>query len=471
MEPNNSEPTRQESAAARALFDLLQATAASGVHINAVTFLGAKATRRSFLEQIVEPVLEGKTVADVINRSQEAAQQLQRFQIFDDVQLFLDRASDSDPLAAPGSINVIYRLKERSRLFIKTGTEIGNNEGSMSGSVTLRNIFGGAEMLESSASFGTRNSSAFQFILSKPVNGSPDAQVDINAHSVLQNNLLTSSYEELARGVGLRYKLATRFGYHELSYDTTWRSIDRIADTASLSIRNQAGHSLKSSLNHVFVRDRRDDFLLPSNGYYVRCSQELAGVLGIGNAKFFKTDLQAQYCHQVGGGQLLKDKETGELLGWHPGLVFSLSLRAGWMATYGEHAVTVSDKFMLGGPSSIRGFKTSGIGPRDYRDALGGDAFWAIGLSAIAPIPRWESKPLRLHAFINTGTLVPWNMGTNVQDNARSLIKAPSTAIGLGFIYRHSIARLELNYCIPLTASRNDFVKRGLQFGLGLDFL
>lgn len=109
----------------------MQATAASGVHINAVTFLGAKTTRRSFLEKIVEPVLEGKTVADVINRSQETAHQLQRFQIFDDVQLLLDRASDTDPLAAPGSINVIYRLKERSRLFIKTGTEIGNNEGSM----------------------------------------------------------------------------------------------------------------------------------------------------------------------------------------------------------------------------------------------------------------------------------------------------------------------------------------------------
>lgn len=62
-------------------------------------------------------------------------------------------------------------------------------------------------------------------------------------------------------------------------------------------------------------------------------------------------------------------------------------------------------------------------------------------------------------------------LGTNVKDNARLLIKAPSTAVGLGFIYRHSIARLELNYCIPLTASRNDFVKRGLQFGLGLDFL
>lgn len=169
----------------------------------------------------------------------------------------------------------------------------------------------------------------------------------------------------------LLLQLATRFGYHELSYDTTWRSIDRIADTASLSIRNQAGHSLKSSLNHVFIQDRRDDFLLPSNGYYVRCSQELAGVLGIGNAKFFKTDLQAQYCHQVGGGQILKDKETGELLGWHPGLVFSLGLRAGWMATYGENAVTVSDKFMLGGPSSVRGFKTSGIGPRDYRKFYG----------------------------------------------------------------------------------------------------
>ncbi|KAF7728831.1 hypothetical protein EC973_005457 [Apophysomyces ossiformis] len=461
----------QRQAAAQRLFHLLHSSASSTAHVNAVHILGTHATRPSFLETATSRVLESKNVADVVNRSQDIAEQLLRLDIFDNVQVLLDRASDTDPLAAPDSINVIYQVKEKSRLYIKTGTEIGNNEGNMNGSITVRNVFGGAEMLETVASFGTRNSSAFQFALSKPVNASPDGRVDINAHSVLQNNMLMSSYEELARGVGLRYKGLSRFGYHELSYNCVWRSIDKVADTASMSIRNQAGHSLKSSIQHVFVRDRRDDALLPSNGHYVRLAQEFAGVLA-GNANFFKTELETQYCHQLGGGELLKD-EQGELLGIHPGLVLSLGLRAGWLANLSDDAKasTVSDKFHIGGPLSVRGFRTGGIGPRDYRDALGGDAYWSMGLSMIAPLPKYESKPIRAHAFINAGSSVPWKQGASAEKALQSLTQSPSVAVGFGLIFRHSIARIELNYCVPLTAARGDQIKRGLQLGIGLNFL
>ncbi|KAI9262383.1 surface antigen-domain-containing protein [Phascolomyces articulosus] len=462
---SNVEISEQQKAAARRLFSVLSATAGSSAHVNAVTILGTKATRYGFLSTVTEPVLESKTVADVVNQSQTIAEQLIRLDIFDDVQVLLDRASDTDPLAAPGSINVVYRVKEKSRVFLKTGTEIGNNEGNMNGSVTVRNVFGGAEMLESSASFGTRNSSAFQFALSKPIRGSPDAKFDINAHSVVQNNTLYSSYEEVAKGAGLRYRGVSRYGYHEVGLDCTWRNIDRIADTASMSIRQQAGHSLKTSLRHVYMLDRRDDLLLPSSGHYVKCSQELAG--GLGNIRFFKTQLETQYCHRIGGGQLLKDSE-GQWVGVHPGLVLSMGFRAGFMAA---ESATVSDKFMLGGPLSIRGFRTAGVGPRDYRDALGGDAYWAVGLSAISPLPKYEDKPIRAHTFINAGTLVPWKLGTNAQDTLQSLTRSPSVSVGFGLIYRHSIARLELNYCIPLTAARGDLVKRGLQLGVGIDFL
>ena len=99
--------------------------------MNAITILGTKATRSGFLTTVTEPVLESKTVADVVNQSQTIAEQLIRLDIFDDVQVLLDRATDTDPLAAPGSINVVYRVKEKSRVFLKTGTEIGNNEGNM----------------------------------------------------------------------------------------------------------------------------------------------------------------------------------------------------------------------------------------------------------------------------------------------------------------------------------------------------
>ncbi|EPB82073.1 hypothetical protein HMPREF1544_11201 [Mucor circinelloides 1006PhL] len=473
--PTEEEQRQREyqAEASRRLFALLEQSAGSKTHVNAITILGTKQTRPGFLEKATKDVLEANTYADVINNAQQAAEKLQRFDIFDGVQILLDNASDSDPFAAPDSINVIYQVKEKSRVFIKTGTEIGNNEGNMNGSITVRNVFGGAELLEAVASFGTRNSSAFQFSLSKPVNASPDSRLDINAHRVLCNNTLASSYEELARGAGLRYKTVSKFGYHELSYDMTWRSIDRVSPNASLSIRQQVGDSLKSSINHVFVRERRDDILLPSNGHYVRIAQELSGLFGVGNAHFFKTELESQYCTQIGGGHIILDKESKEFLGVHPGLVISTTFRAGCLAdlSEGDKASTVSDRFLLGGPLSVRGFRNAGIGPRDYKDALGGNLYWAAGVSAIAPLPKLETKALRAHAFVNAGTNVPWKSGTSLQDTKQALTQSPSISAGLGLIYRHSIARIELNYCVPLTAARGDQIKRGLQLGIGLNFL
>lgn len=109
----------------------LEESAGSNVHVNAVTILGVKSTRPSFLEKVTNKILKAKNVADVINTSQNVAEDLQRFDIFDNVEILLDNATDSDPFAAPDSINVVYQLKEKSRVFIKTGTEIGNNEGNM----------------------------------------------------------------------------------------------------------------------------------------------------------------------------------------------------------------------------------------------------------------------------------------------------------------------------------------------------
>lgn len=83
------------------------------------------------MEKATKDILEANTYADVINSAQQVAEKLQRFDIFDGVQILLDNATDSDPLAAPESINVVYQVKEKSRVFIKTGTEIGNNEGNM----------------------------------------------------------------------------------------------------------------------------------------------------------------------------------------------------------------------------------------------------------------------------------------------------------------------------------------------------
>jgi len=42
-----------------------------------------------------------------------------------------------------------------------------------------------------------------------------------------------------------------------------------------IRVRLEAGHSLKSSINHLFYRDLRDDIMLPSRGYVVKLEQVL----------------------------------------------------------------------------------------------------------------------------------------------------------------------------------------------------
>ena len=47
-----------------------------------------------------------------------------------------------------------------------------------------------------------------------------------------------------------------------------------------MDIRSFAGHSLKSAISHSLEVDERDDPFLPSSGFHVKVTQELAGLGG-----------------------------------------------------------------------------------------------------------------------------------------------------------------------------------------------
>ena len=70
-----------------------------------------------------------------------------------------------------------------------------------------------------------------------------------------------------------------------------------------------------------------------------------------------------------------------------------------------------NDRFQLGGPLDVRMFKQSGLGPRDGSNALGGDLFWAVGLSVISDLPRKPQWPVKTHVFVNAGRLDTLNRG------------------------------------------------------------
>ena len=106
------------------------------------------------------------------------------------------------------------------------------------------------------------------------------------------------------------------------------------------------------------------------------------------------------------------------------------------------------------------------------------------------PLPRvGKDTPLRFQAFINGGRLLALksdrgsDTAGNAGDTARvaggSLMatmgeltkELPSAAAGVGLVYAHPAARFELNFSLPLVVRKGEEGRKGLSFGVGIDFL
>nr|CAG8527105.1 5896_t:CDS:10 [Entrophospora candida] len=434
--------------AIRKLIDLVNDTKDLPLYINLIKLDGVKKTRRNFLEQIFNPILKARTLGSIIDEIHISIDKLYRLDIFNNFDVLLD--TSNDPLAQKDAIDVLLSVKENKRFFIKTGTEIGNDSGSANLSLTVRNLFGGAETLEAYMATSTQTSHIFQFCLATPINGNPDSKIDISAFRMTKSNQSYSSHDEILKGSALRWRGISKLGFHELNYGFIWRQICNINNDATLSIRESAGHSLKSSISHTFIYDSRDDIMLPSTGYYLKLFQEVAGFGG--DVNFIKSEIENQINYPLGKG-----------------FIFSASLRNGILYPLKDKS-KISDRFFLGGAQSVRGFSLNGLGPReDKKDSLGGDIYLAGGVSLFTPLPKLRKYPVKGHLFINGGSLIEFDPRRNFLNNFNNLTKTPSISGGIGIAYRNSILRFEINFCLPLIATASDKLKR-FQLGLGINF-
>ena len=88
--------------------------------------------------------------------------------------------------------------------------------------------------------------------------------------------------------------------------------------------------------------------------------------------------------------------------------VLSLTLWGGYLHPFTPSKI--NDRFLLGGPSTLRGFGLWGAGPRTNGFSTGGEAYWASGLHLYAPVPLLPQRGLfnriRLHGFATGGNIV-----------------------------------------------------------------
>ena len=84
--------------------------------------------------------------------------------------------------------------------------------------------------------------------------------------------------------------------------------------------------------------------------------------------------------------------------------VISLTNRFGWIDPHEGGDVPIFERFFLGGPNDVRGFRFRGMGPHENRDPVGGTAQIYGNLEYTFPIFR---KMLRGVVFLDYGNLAP----------------------------------------------------------------
>lgn len=181
-----------------------------------------------------------------------------------------------------------------------------------------------------------------------------------------------------------------------------------------------------------------DDYAFPRNGVYGQVKQEFAGVGG--DAKFLRTTARVEYYKEL--------VEDWDLIG-HVGA------KGGAIVGVGQD-VSFLDQFQVGG-SIIRGFDTSGIGPRDETTgyALGGKYYVAATAETIFPVPFvpqeygfWGSL------FADAGTL--WasdnaSAGTDV-DNSMNI----RASVGAGLMWQSPFGLLRADFAVPVLKEDTD---------------
>jgi outer membrane protein insertion porin family len=210
----------------------------ASMRISAIRFLGATATRPSFLARICAPYLasdEPTTLAGVLAQTRSLTDKLARFDLFSNVSASLEKSPSY--FASDDDVDLVISVAEKSRFFLRTATDVGNGEGNATGTARIRNAFGGAETVEANVSFGTKTKSSFQIRLESPIPTmpSPDTKVDLSAFAADRDLTYFASCREATKGASAKVRTISRLGYHEFGYEAILRHICDLEPTASMA--------------------------------------------------------------------------------------------------------------------------------------------------------------------------------------------------------------------------------------------
>jgi outer membrane protein insertion porin family len=276
------------------------------------------------------------------------------------------------------------------------------------------------------------------------------------------------SYKEARQGFALRtgYNLSEHLT-HSIDYTFANEVLNgildlkkkRLAATAASGITNSKEKKkyVVSSASHGLTYDKLDNRYHPTSGYILRFTQSYAG-LG-GNVKYIRNMFVAKTYYPV-----YKDD-----------VILGFSGHMGYIRPLGGKELRLNDRFFIGGAQKyLRGFESSGIGPRDKRDgdAIGGKQYYAASAEVTFPIGLPRDLGFKGSVFTDIATLhgakVPVGEQQYIQGYGSKKLRV---SYGAGIVWDSPFGKLRFDYAIAARKEKHDETERfQFSFGTGTSF-
>jgi outer membrane protein insertion porin family len=347
-------------------------------------------------------------------------------------------------------VDLNINVTERPTGNILLGAGVSSSEGFVvQGSISQQNLFGTGKSLTAQVNSGDINR-VYALSFTDPywtVDG-VSRGFDVYQRNLDSTSLVVGTYKSSTVGGGIRFGLpiaefdTLTFG---LAIEDTTIETNRESPRRYLEFVDTFGSKNSTLLGSLsWARDSRNSAFFPTDGALRRMTIE-SGLPG-GDLKYYK----ASYLHQ-----------------WFYGLSDDLTLmlngEIGAGDGYGGRPLPFFRNFFAGGVSSVRGFESSSLGPRDNNnEVLGGTRRIVGNAEFFFPLPGARNdRAVRLSAFMDTGNVYG-------KDEKLDLGELRYSA-GVGLNWFSPVGPLKFTLSRPLKQRPGDIEQR-FQFALGTVF-
>lgn len=334
------------------------------------------------------------------------------------------------PGSAPDKTVIKVDVAEKSTGSLSIGVGYSTVNGPLGDfGIRERNFLGRGQDLKFNTTIAAKKSQ-IDFSFTEPYFLDRELSAGFDIFHVSTDHQDTSSMDTKSTGGALRT------GYHltedlsqSVKYTFERSELTNVSTNASRYIRAEEGSDYSSEISQALLYDRRDSRVNPTDGYFMRLSNDLAGLGGSVHSLRTKVD----------GGKYFPFGRKRE---W----VLGLTASSGYIVGLGED-VRLLDRFFMGG-SDMRGFATAGVGPRDITtdDSLGGEWMYKGTAELKVPLGIPDELGITGRVFMDMGaTGHVSNGGADIND-----VGVPRAAVGAGITWVSPFGPVGLDVGYPI---------------------